>query len=85
MANRPYCKGCRYYRWISSTRKADGHGCHYMLDTSEQRSCPIEECGKNKVHYDADVTLSEKRSIGFRLEGSSPNRKEKRIMEGKQL
>ena len=46
---RPNCKGCKYHRHISSG--LGNFGCHYMLDTGEQRGYTPEECGKKKIHY----------------------------------
>ena len=71
LPKRPHCKGCRYYRHISSS--PGNNGCHYMHDTGELRGCTAEECGKNKVHYCKGA--NKPKSLGFRFDGSRLNKK----------
>lgn len=46
--SRKTCQGCVHYRTLGQTPKA-GKGCHYFLDTYDQRGCPPEKCTKKET------------------------------------
>ena len=44
------CKGCVYWRSLTTKNKSIYMACHYLLETGEQRGCSAVNC--NKYTYD---------------------------------